>query len=281
MCKCCPWLTKLALLSLALSVAILAGGCCGSCGSGCPAPADPYEPDSDPDAVAVAQPSDCGDCGACSVDGKVAKGCPNCEVSKDALIAAATVEETAAAATTEPSAAADDQDKAKGDTKVTGPLSFTMKTLDGKTVELSKYKGNVVMFVNVASQCGLTPQYKQLEALHEKYADKGLRIIGVPANNFGSQEPGTNEEIAEFCKKNYGVKFDMLSKVSVKGNDQCDLYKFLTSKETNPKFAGDITWNFEKFIIGRDGNVVARFAPRVKPDAPEVITVIEAELQKK
>ncbi|MCS6976102.1 MAG: glutathione peroxidase [Gemmatales bacterium] len=155
-----------------------------------------------------------------------------------------------------------------------------MKGLDGKTVDLSQYKGKVVMIVNVASKCGLTPQYQQLEALYEKYADKGFVIVGVPANNFGGQEPGTDAEIADFCKKNYGVKFPMLSKVSVKGDDKCDLYKFLTSKETNPKFAGEITWNFEKFIIGRNGQVVARFAPRVKPDAPEVVAVIEAELAK-
>jgi glutathione peroxidase len=155
-----------------------------------------------------------------------------------------------------------------------------MKTLDGKPIELSKYQGKVVMFVNVASQCGLTPQYKQLEALHEKYGDKGLCIIGVPANNFGSQEPGSNDEIAAFCKKNYGVKFDMLAKVSVKGDDKCDLYKFLTAKETNPKFAGEIGWNFEKFLVGRNGEVVARFKPTVKPDAAEVITAIETEIGK-
>lgn len=161
------------------------------------------------------------------------------------------------------------------------PLAFTMKSLDGKDVDLSKYKGKVVMIVNTASECGLTPQYEQLQQLHEKYSDKGLAILGFPCNQFGKQEPGTALEIAQFCKENYGVQFDMFAKVDVNGPTQCALYKFLTSEETNGKFAGPITWNFEKFIIGRDGKVTHRFAPRVKPDAPEVIDAIEAELKKK
>ncbi|MEX2188572.1 MAG: glutathione peroxidase [Pirellulales bacterium] len=156
-----------------------------------------------------------------------------------------------------------------------------MTTLDGKDVDLAKYKGKVVIIVNVASRCGNTPQYEQLQSLHAKYGQQGLAILGFPANEFGKQEPGTNAEIAEFCTKNYGVEFDMFAKVVVKGEGQCDLYKFLTSKETNPKFAGDITWNFEKFLIGRDGQVKARFSPRTKPDAEEVIKAIEAELAKK
>lgn len=166
------------------------------------------------------------------------------------------------------------------DTKAAGPLTYTMKGLDGKDVKLADYQGKVVLFVNVASRCGLTPQYKQLQGLHEKYADKGLVIIGVPANDFGKQEPGSDEQIAEFCEKNYKVKFPMLSKVVVKGPGQCELYKFLTSKETNPKFAGDIAWNFEKFLVGKNGQVVARFNPRIKPDAVEVTKAIEAELAK-
>jgi glutathione peroxidase len=165
--------------------------------------------------------------------------------------------------------------------KVTGVLGFKMKTLEGKDVDLSKYKGKVVLFVNVASKCGLTPQYKALEGLHEKYASEGLAIIGVPANEFGKQEPGTDDEISEFCKKNYGVKFDMLSKVVVKGKGITPLYKFLTSEESNPKFAGEIKWNFTKFLVNRDGKVVARFEPQIKPDAPEVIKAIESELNKK
>jgi glutathione peroxidase len=159
-------------------------------------------------------------------------------------------------------------------------LNFTMKNIDGKDVNLSKYQGKVVLFVNVASQCGLTPQYKQLEALHEKYGKDGLCIIGVPANEFGKQEPGTNEEIKEFCSNKYNVKFDMLSKAVVKGEGICPLYKFLTSKDTNPKFAGDIGWNFTKFLIGKNGEVIGRFEPRTKPDAPEVIQAIETELKK-
>ena len=161
------------------------------------------------------------------------------------------------------------------------PLKVEMETLDGKKVNLAeKYKGKVVLLVNVASKCGNTPQYKPLEELHEKYADKGLAIVGVPCNQFGKQEPGTSKDIAEFCEKNYGVKFDMLSKVDVNGKDAAPLYKTLTSKETNPEFAGKITWNFEKFLIGRDGKVVARFNPKTEPDSKEVIAAIEKELAK-
>ncbi len=159
-------------------------------------------------------------------------------------------------------------------------LNFTMKNIEGKDVNLADYQGKVVLMVNVASKCGLTPQYKQLQALHDRYAAKGLVIIGFPANEFGKQEPGSNEEISEFCTKNYGVKFPMMSKIVVKGEGQCDLYKFLTSKETNPKFAGDITWNFEKFLISRKGEVVNRFPPRTKPNASDVIRAIEEELAK-
>lgn len=168
----------------------------------------------------------------------------------------------------------------KGGNKVPAALNFKMKSLTGKEVDLSKYKGKVVLMVNVASQCGLTPQYEGLEALHEKYAGEGLAILGFPANEFGKQEPGTDTEIAEFCKDNYGVKFDMFSKVVVKGPGQCPLYKFLTSKETDPKFPGDIKWNFEKFLINRDGQIVNRFEPKVTPDSKDVVTAIETELAK-
>lgn len=169
----------------------------------------------------------------------------------------------------------------KEEKKVPAVLNFKMKKLDGKEVNLADYQGKVVLFVNVASQCGLTPQYKGLEQLHEKYGEKGLAIIGVPANEFGSQEPGSNDEISKFCEKNYGVKFDMMSKQVVKGDGICPLYKHLTSKETDPKFAGDISWNFEKFLVSRDGEIVARFKPRVEPTADEVVKAIEAELAKK
>ena len=170
---------------------------------------------------------------------------------------------------------------AQGAEKVAPALNFQMKSLDGKPIDLSKYQGKVVLIVNVASQCGLTPQYKQLEALHEKYADQGLAVLGFPANEFAAQEPGTDTEISEFCSTKYGVKFDMFSKVVVKGEGQCPLYKFLTSAETDPKFPGDIKWNFEKFLIDRNGNVVNRFAPTVKPDSPEVTKAIEAAIAAK
>ena len=169
----------------------------------------------------------------------------------------------------------------KGADRVSSVLDFKMKSLKGKEVDLSKYKGKVVLIVNTASQCGLTPQYEGLEALHEKFAGQGLAVLGFPANEFGKQEPGSNEEIAEFCKDNYGVKFDMFSKVVVKGEGQCPLYQFLTSKETDPHFAGDITWNFEKFLIDRDGKIVARFAPKIEPESDEVVSKIEQELKKK
>jgi len=165
-------------------------------------------------------------------------------------------------------------------TKVSKPLSFTMKALDGKDVNLGKYQGKVVLIVNVASKCGLTPQYEQLQALHDKYSEKGLAILGFPCNQFLWQEPGTAEQIQEFCRVNYGVTFDMFAKVNVKGDEACDLYKTLTALDTKPVGPGKISWNFEKFVIGRDGEVVARFSPRTKPDDPAVLKVIEAELAK-
>jgi glutathione peroxidase len=162
-----------------------------------------------------------------------------------------------------------------------GPLQFTVKDIDGKDVDLSKYKGKAVLIVNVASKCGNTPQYAQLQELHKKYADKGLVVLGFPANEFRSQEPGTNEQIKEFCTSKYGVEFPMFSKIVVKGDGQAPLYQYLTSSQTNPKHAGEITWNFEKFLIGKDGQIANRFKPRTKPDAPEVVQAIEAELAKK
>ena len=164
--------------------------------------------------------------------------------------------------------------------KVSKPLSFTMKSLSGEDVNLSKYEGKVVLIVNVASKCGLTPQYEQLQALHDKYAEDGLAILGFPCNQFLWQEPGNATQIQEFCRVNYGVTFDMFAKVKVKGDEACDLFKTLTALETEPVGPGKISWNFEKFIIGRDGEVVARFSPRTKPDDPAVVKVIEAELAK-
>jgi glutathione peroxidase len=165
--------------------------------------------------------------------------------------------------------------------KVAPVLNFKMKGLDGKQVDLSKFQGKVVLIVNVASECGLTPQYEGLQKLHDTYTDKGLVILGVPANEFGAQEPGSDKEIAAFCKKNYGVKFPVLSKVVVRGKGITPLYQHLTSKATNPKFAGPIQWNFTKFLIARDGTIVNRFEPRVEPGSPAVTKAIEAELAKK
>jgi glutathione peroxidase len=154
-----------------------------------------------------------------------------------------------------------------------------MQTIEGKKVNLAKkYKDKVVLLVNVASKCGLTPQYTQLQQLHDKYAEQGLAVVGVPCNQFNGQEPGTAAEISQFCTERYGVKFDLLAKVDVNGKGAVPLYKYLTSKETNPRFSGDIKWNFEKFLFNRNGQLVARFDPRVKPDAPEVVEAIEAEL---
>ena len=161
---------------------------------------------------------------------------------------------------------------------VPAALDFAITMIDGDEAHLSRYHGHVILVVNVASRCGLTKQYKQLQALHEKYADQGLVILGVPANNFGKQEPGTNEQIAEFCSTKFSVTFDMLAKVSVKGEDITPLYKYLTQKQPNPDFAGPIKWNFTKFLIDRQGTVIARFSPRTKPDAEPVIEKIEAAL---
>jgi glutathione peroxidase len=166
----------------------------------------------------------------------------------------------------------------KDQQKVPAVLNFKMNLLDGKEADLSKYSGKVLLIVNVASKCGLTPQYEQLEALHQKYADKGLAILGFPCNQFNQQEPGTADEIREFCRAKYGVTFDMFAKINVNGDEACPLYKHLTALDTKPTGAGKISWNFEKFVINRHGEVVARFAPRTKPDDPEVVKVIETEL---
>ncbi len=161
----------------------------------------------------------------------------------------------------------------------TSVLDYTPNSIDGQPAPLSAYKGKVLLLVNVASKCGFTPQYTALEALYEKYKDQGLVIIGFPANNFMGQEPGTNEEIKQFCSRTYNVKFPMYSKISVKGEDQAPLYKFLTDKTTNPDHGGDIKWNFTKFLVDRDGKVIDRFEPATKPDAPNVISAIEAALK--
>ena len=160
-------------------------------------------------------------------------------------------------------------------------LNHKVKSISGQEVDLSQYKGKVVMIVNVASACGLTPQYEELQALHEKYAGKGLVVLGFPCNQFGKQEPGSDAEIAEFCKSNYSVEFPMFSKIEVNGENADPLYKELTTAETKPVGPGKISWNFEKFILDRDGKIAARFAPRTKPSDADVIKTIETELAKK
>lgn len=157
-------------------------------------------------------------------------------------------------------------------------LQFKMKTLKGQEVELAKYQGKVILVVNVASACGLTPQYEQLQNLHEKFAGKGLAVLGFPCNQFAKQEPGSEAEIAEFCKSNYGVEFDMFAKVDVNGDGACPLYKHLTGLDAKPKGAGKVSWNFEKFLIDRKGNVIGRFEPKTSPDDPALLKAIEAAL---
>lgn len=159
-----------------------------------------------------------------------------------------------------------------------GIYSFTLNSIEGKPAPLADYKGKVVLLVNVASQCGYTPQYAPLEAVYEKYKDQGFVILGFPANNFGAQEPGTNEEIKTFCTRKYSVTFPMYAKISVKGADQAPLYSYLT-KQTGPGIAGEIKWNFTKFLVDKNGNVVQRFEPEVTPDSKEVIAAIEKQLK--
>ena len=169
----------------------------------------------------------------------------------------------------------------KKEEKVKSPLDFKLQSIDGKEVDLSQYKGKVVLLVNVASKCGYTPQYEGLQKLYAAHEKEGLVIIGVPANEFGKQEPGTNEEIQQFCSSKYKVTFPMMGKVVVKGDGITPLYKFLTDKETDPKFAGDIKWNFEKFLINKKGEVVGRFESKVKPDSDELTKAIKTELDAK
>lgn len=154
---------------------------------------------------------------------------------------------------------------------------FQVKSLDGKDVDLSEYKGKVLLIVNVASKCGATPQYEQLQTLHEKYSEKGLVVMGFPCNQFGGQEPGTAKEIQEFCTSKYDVEFPLFSKIDVNGDKQAPLYGFL---KKNADDQADVGWNFEKFVIGKDGKVVSRFKTRTRPDAAEVVSVIETELAK-
>src|SRR6202161_4087734 len=159
-----------------------------------------------------------------------------------------------------------------------GIYNFTLNSIDGKPAPLADYKGQVILVVNVASQCGYTPQYSALESIYEKYKDQGFVILGFPANNFGAQEPGTNEEIKTFCTRKYSVTFPIYSKISVKDPDQAPLYTYLT-KETGTGIAGDIKWNFTKFLVDREGKVIQRFEPAVTPDSKEVTAAIEKQLK--
>ena len=160
----------------------------------------------------------------------------------------------------------------------TSIYDFTLPSIDGKSMPLSGFKGKVILLVNVASRCGYTPQYSALESIYEKYKDQGFVILGFPANNFGQQEPGTNEEIKTFCSRKYNVTFPMYGKVSVKGDDETPLYSYLT-KDANPSVAGEIKWNFTKFLVDRSGRVVQRFESKIAPDSPEVVGAIEKLLK--
>jgi glutathione peroxidase len=155
---------------------------------------------------------------------------------------------------------------------------FDAKTIDGTDKSLRDYAGQVALIVNVASRCGLTPQYRGLEELYETYRAKGFSVLAFPANEFGAQEPGTDEQIQEFCSTTYGVKFDLFSKVKVKGAGIDPLFAFLTGADTNPAYSGDIKWNFNKFLVGKKGEVLARFEPTVEPTSPEVKQAVEKAL---
>ncbi|GAA2240268.1 glutathione peroxidase [Streptomyces ruber] len=162
-----------------------------------------------------------------------------------------------------------------GPSRSSSVLDVEIGALRGGSADLAQYRGKAVLVVNVASRCGLTPQYAGLERLHEQYAERGFTVLGVPCNQFLGQEPGTSEEIAEFCSATYGVTFPMTEKVEVNGADRHPLYTRLVQHADAGGHTGDIRWNFEKFLIGRDGSVVARFSPQTEPDAAEVVTAVE------
>src|SRR4051794_38803828 len=157
-------------------------------------------------------------------------------------------------------------------------LDFKVQDIDGKPVDLSKFRGDVLLIVNTASQCGYTPQYKGLEEVYEKYKGQGFEVLAFPANEFGHQEPGSDSEIKSFCSSKYHVSFPLFSKIVVKGNGIHPVYQFLTSPETDPKFAGPIKWNFAKFLVNRKGEVIARFEPGDEPESEKVTGAIEAAL---
>ncbi|GAA5522695.1 hydroperoxy fatty acid reductase gpx1 [Fodinibius salicampi] len=159
----------------------------------------------------------------------------------------------------------------------TSVYEFEPTNIDGEVTPLQKYEGKVLLIVNTASECGFTPQYEGLQNIYEKYNDQGFEVLGFPANNFGGQEPGSDEEIKQFCNVNYDVGFPLFSKISVKGEDQHPLFKYLTTA-SNPDFTGEIKWNFEKFLIGKDGELVHRFRSDTKPESDEILKAIETSL---
>jgi glutathione peroxidase len=173
----------------------------------------------------------------------------------------------------------DKKESQKEEKHMTGIYDFKVADIDGNDVNLADYKGKVLLIVNVASKCGFTPQYKGLENIYRQYKDKGFEILAFPSNDFMGQEPGTNKEIKSFCQLNYQVSFPLFSKISVKGKDIHPLYKFLTEKSTDPNFSGAITWNFNKFLIDRNGNIINRFGSKSEPQNPEVIKAIEDALK--
>ncbi|MBN8641504.1 MAG: glutathione peroxidase [Flavobacteriales bacterium] len=152
---------------------------------------------------------------------------------------------------------------------------FKVTDINGNVFDFSKYKGYKILVVNTASECGLTPQYAELQQLYERYKDKNVIIVAFPANNFGAQEPGTNKEIATFCQKNYGVTFPVMSKVSVKGADMCDVYQFLTQKDKNLTLSSNVEWNFQKYLLNEKGELVQMFSPQTKPMSPEIMAALQ------
>ncbi len=187
------------------------------------------------------------------------------------MIAAALVLICAAAAGRASGAAPSTQPSAQ-------PLSGVVKDIDGNDFDLGQLKGKAVLVVNVASKCGQTPQYEGLQRLYDTYRDRGFVVVGFPANNFKEQEPGTDAEIKQFCTEKYNVTFPVMSKISVKGADKHPVYQSLTEPATAGEFAGEIGWNFTKFLIGKDGKIAARFNTKVKPDEPQVAEAIEKAL---
>jgi glutathione peroxidase len=166
-----------------------------------------------------------------------------------------------------------------GDKKMNNVSTIKVKDMDGKDVSLSSYKGKVILIVNLASKCGYTPQYEELQKLYKKYKDQGLEILGFPCNDFGGQEPGTNQEIKEFCSTNYGVTFKLFDKVKILGKDKNKLYAVLTDNDVTG--SKDVKWNFEKFLIAKNGDIVSRFASKVEPMDKQIIEAIDKELSKK